>query len=211
MNMTRWLTMATLAMLTCTWAQADSAHFEINLAGWDPNQEFTFIGNPTLPPPSDIDPCLPAGDICGDASVRINSGGGSIPEDTTTFTFNSDDVDANGDIFFDNTSGTLLTAVEIQVTLNPDEYNDPFICDGGDIFQQCGFVLNDPPMTETLDIFFYDSYTPGGGIPSSTPEPSQWLILVLAFAAMIVVRSRKTIANAFFAQTQRLACPTRDS
>jgi hypothetical protein len=208
MNITRWMTVAALGMLSCTWAQADSAHFLINLEGWDSPQEFTFI--PNQPIPDDLSPCLPAGDICGDASIRINSGGGSPPI-PGEFTFNSDQVDANGDIFFQNDSGVLFSTVEITVTLNADEVNDPFSCFGGNIFQQCGFLLNNNQGIETLDTFFYNPFTQGGGIPSATPEPSQWIILMLAFLAIIVVRSRKAIANSFFAQTQRSVCSTRDS
>ena len=207
MAITRWITVVALGMLGCTWAQADSAHFLINLEGWDDPQEFTFIPNQAVP--SDLAPCLPVGDICGDASIRINSGGGSPPI-PGEFTFNSDQADENGDIFFQNDSGFLFSTVEIQVILNADEVNDPFSCFGGNIFQKCGFLLNDNQGTETLDTFFYDAFTSGGGIPTATPEPSQWIILILAFLAIIGVRSRKVVANSFFAQTQRSACSTRD-
>lgn len=190
MNMTRWLVLAAAGLLSATWAQADSAHYVINLEGWDVPQEFTFIPNPILPPPSEISPCLPVGDICGDASVRINTGGGSTPEDGQ-FTFNSDQADENGNIFFENT-GALIGAVEITVDLNTDELNDKFECSGGDIFQNCGFVLTDPPSGEILDIYYYNPFTPGGGIPSAVPEPSQWIMLTLALAGVIVARALKT-------------------
>jgi hypothetical protein len=190
MNMTRWLMLAAAGLLSATWAQADSAHYVINLEGWDDPQEFTFIPNPILPPPDEISPCLPVGDICGDASVRLNTGGGSTPEDGE-FTFNSDQVDANGNIFFENT-GPLIGSVEITVDLNTDELNDDFECSGGNIFQNCGFVLTDPPSGETLDIYYYNPFTPGGGIPSAVPEPSQWIMLTLAFVGVIVARALKT-------------------
>ena len=193
MIITRWLMLAAVGLLGATWAQADSAHYVINLEGWDDPQEFTFIPNPILPPPSEIDPCLPAGNICGDASIRISSGGGSQPEDGV-FTFNSDQADANGNIFFENT-GPLIGSAEITVELNTDELNDPFECSGGNIFQNCGFVVTDPPSGVFLDIYFYNPYTPGGGIPTATPEPSQWIVMLLAFAGIIVARARKASAS----------------
>lgn len=190
MNTTRWLILAAASLLGATLAQADSAHYVINLEGWDDPQEFTFIPNPILPPPDDLSPCLPAGNICGDASIHINSGGGSTPENGI-FTFNSDQVDDNGNIFFENT-GPLIGSVEISTVLNVDELNDPFTCSGGDIFQNCGFVLTDPPSGVILDTYFYDPYTPGGGIPrATTPEPSQWMVMALAFAGIITIRARK--------------------
>ena len=185
MNMTRWLTLVALVLLSSSWALADTAHYEINLEGWDSPQEFTFIPNVT--PPTDLNPCLPVGSVCGDASVRINSGGGSTPENGT-FTFNSDQVDANGNIFFENT-GPTITSAEITTVLNVDELNDPFQCSGGDIFQSCGFVLSDPPSDVTLEVFFFNPF--GEGIPSAVPEPSQWILLSLAFAGIVVVRSRR--------------------
>jgi len=190
MNMARWLMLAAAGLLSATWAQADSAHYVINLEGWDVPQEFTFIPNPILPPPDEINPCLPVGDICGDASVRINTGGGSTPEDGQ-FTFNSDQLDEKGNIFFQNT-GPLIGSVEITVDLNTDELNDDFECSGGNIFQNCGFVLTDPPSGEILDIYYYNPFTPGGGIPSAVPEPSQWIMLTLALAGVIVARALKT-------------------
>lgn len=208
MKMTRWMMLAALAMLSSAWARADSAHYVINLEGWDDPQEFTFIPNPELPPPADISPCLPVGNICGDASVRINSGGGSQDE-SGTFNFNSDQADQNGNIFFENT-GPLIEAAEITTVLTSDESAPtfPFLCDGGDIFQQCGFVLQNSGGIETLDAYFYDPYNEG--ILSATPEPSQWIILVLVFAGIVVARARKRSANFACAQTQRSACPTLD-
>jgi hypothetical protein len=193
MKMTRWMMVTALAILGCGWARADSAHYLINLEGWDDPQEFTFIPNPVLPPPSEIAPCLPVGDICGDASVRINSGGGSQDE-SGTFNFNSDQEDANGNIFFANT-GPLIGSAEITTILNPDEFSDPFTCSGGDIFQQCGFVLDISNGMETLNAYYYNPFTPGGGIPSLAPEPAQWIVLVLAFAGIIVARRRRAPAN----------------
>jgi hypothetical protein len=207
MKMTRWLMVAALGMLCCTWAQADGlSDFLINLEGWDNNQEFTFIGNAQVP--TDTSPCLPSGSFCFDASIKTNNGGGSTPEYSTTWTFNADQVDEFGNIYFDNDSGVTFTTVEISAILNADEDNLPFTCDGGVYFASCGFVFNDAP--DTLQVYFYNAYA-GEGIPTATPEPSQWLILLIALAAMIVVRIRKGSVSSSFAQTQRTVCPTRDS
>jgi hypothetical protein len=192
MNMTRLLALVAVGMLSAAWARADSAHYVINLDGWDDPQSFTFIPNPILPPPSEINPCLPVGDVCGDASIRISNGGGSQDE-SGEFTFNSDQANADGNIFFANT-GPLIGSVEITVQLNTDELNDQFECSGGNIFQNCGFVVNDPPSDVTLDIYYYNPFTPGGGIPSLAPEPSQWIVLLVAFAGIIAVRARKQSA-----------------
>jgi hypothetical protein len=75
MNMTRWLMVAVLALLSSSWAQADIANgtdFTITLTGWDPGQQFSFTANPTLPSnlPTD-DPCYPSTDACGDPGVGL--------------------------------------------------------------------------------------------------------------------------------------------
>jgi hypothetical protein len=176
----------------------------LNLEGWDPSQSFTFTPNPDLPPPGDISPCLPVGDFCGDPSIRINTGGGSTPENGV-FTFNFDDVDANGNIFFQNT-GTLITSIEISTILTPDEMGSLvlFECSGGNIFQNCGFVDPPTPQGEELDLYFYNPYTPGGGIPSAVPEPSQWIFLLIAGTALVVVARRKASATSpTFVRTQQ--------
>ena len=46
MNMTRLLALVAVGILSATWARADSAHYVINLDGWDDPQSFTFIPNP---------------------------------------------------------------------------------------------------------------------------------------------------------------------
>jgi hypothetical protein len=206
MNMTRWIMAAALGLLGSSWAKADSlpppdGHYLIDLEAWDPFQSFNFTPNPTLP--SSTNPCLPAGDACGDASIRVDNGGGSTPESGDyTFSLGSSPSET---FYFDNTGPPILS-IEISTILNPDEYGDLFSCSGGAIFQQCGFVLelDDPaPTGETLDAYFYDPYDPSG-IPSVVPEPSQWFVLLIGFAAVIVVaRARKGSASSSFAQTQR--------
>lgn len=224
MNMTRWLMVAALGALSCTWAQADSVppddgHYLIDLESWDADLNFNFMPNQGTPPP-DISTCLPVGAICGDASIRIDNGGGSTGEDGN-FSFNSGPAGTCGPnaptlacetLFFDN-EGEPITSILITTILPTSElgqFND-YSCDGGALFQSCGFTITDPPGdTETLNIYFYNPFI-ANGIITATPEPSQWIVLVLAFAGIIAVRARKQFANSPCAQTQRLACRTLDS
>ncbi len=200
--MTRWMMLAAMGLVSCTWAQADTAHYVINLQGWDPSQEFTF--NPNVPPPDESSPCLPVGSFCNDPSIRINSGGGSTPE-SGTFTFNSNQADGNGNLFFENT-GPTITSIEIVTFLTPDEIGADFECSGGDLFQNCGFV--DPP--EELDIYFWNPYT--NGIPSAVPEPSQGIILLIGIAGMVILlRARKKSATSAYVQTPQATYQALDS
>jgi hypothetical protein len=213
MNVTRWLMFA-VVVLGGTWAKADSVppsdgHYLIDLEAWDPDQDFNFIPNAVIPPADEISPCLPVGNICGDASIRIDNGGHSTPE-SGDYSFSSG---PNGSVilYFENT-GPAFTSAEVTTILNTDELGDDFECSGGALFQACGFVEVDPPSGIELDTYFYDPYNPTG-VPtvSGVPEPSQWAFMLLAFAGIIVARVRKQSASLSFAQTQRSACPNQDS
>jgi hypothetical protein len=207
MNMTRLLLVAALGVLGGTWAQADSVppddgHYLIDLEAWDANLNFNFMPNEGAPP-GDINSCLPAGDVCGDAAIRIDNGGGSTGEDGN-FSFNSGPGGTCGPnaptlaceiLYFDN-EGPPITSILITTILPTDELgpNNDYSCDGGALFQACGFTITDPPGdTEQLNIYFYDPYN-ANGIVTATPEPSQWIILALAFAGIIAVRARKATA-----------------
>ncbi len=225
MKMTRWLMVAALGALSCTWAQADSVppddgHYLIDLESWDADLDFNFMPNQGAPPPG-INSCLPVGADCGDASIRIDNGGGSTGEDGD-FTFNSGPGGTCGPnaptlaceiLYFDN-EGPPITSILITTILPTSELgeNNDYSCDGGALFQSCGFTITDPPdePTETLNIYFYNPYS-ADGIVTATPEPSQWIILLLAFAGIIAVRARKQFASSSSAQTQRLACQNQDS
>lgn len=213
MNMTRWLIVAACGVLTCTWAQADSVpppsgHYLIDLEAWDANQEFGFTPNPSSIPIDDLSGCLPVGDFCGDASIRVDAGGGSTPE-SGSFDFSAGPTGTQT-LYFDNT-GAPITSIEIQASIPTDELgpNNDYSCSGGAIFEDCGFFIEDPPGTEILDIFFYHPYS-ADGIPSIVPEPSEWTFLLVAGAAILVAARRKSAISSS-AQTQRLALPTRDS
>jgi hypothetical protein len=159
-------------------------HYIIDLEDWDTSQSFDVTPNPVVP--DDLNACLPVGDVCGDPSVRINSGGGSIPEGGP-FSFSSPDTGNCGPdnslacfiSDFENT-GTPIGTLEITVELNDDQLVPPldnFECSGGDLFTNCGFDVTDPPSGLDLNAYFYN-----------TPEPSSWAVLVLGCAALIVAR-----------------------
>lgn len=202
MSVKRWVVIAAMGLLGSAWAQADpvppnDGHYTIELDGFDSDQTFGVTPDPSMPPPDSINPCLPAGDFCFDAAVRINSGGGSTPE-SGPYSFTDGppyctSTDVPGDVICDfQNAGSTFTAVEISTELNIDEVNDPFTCSGGDIFASCGFTETDPPNSPsgiTLNTYFYNPYN--GGVPSTVPEPSEWGILVLACAALIVARNRQ--------------------
>jgi hypothetical protein len=211
MNMTRWLMVAAMGVLGCTWAQADSVppddgHYLIDLEAWDADLNFNFMPNQGAPPP-DINSCLPVSDTtnCGDASIRIDNGGGSTGEDGN-FSFNSGPAGTCGPnaptlaceiLYFDN-EGPPITSILIQTILPTSELgpDNDYSCSGGALFQSCGFTITDPPdtPTETLNIYLYNPYS-ANGIVTATPEPAQWIILVLGFAGIIAVRARKQFAN----------------
>jgi hypothetical protein len=211
MNTTRWLMVAALGMLSSTWAQATvmttiPGHYLITLDGWadyNPEQEFTFIPNPTLPEgvtESDfIDAAgfCPAGDYecsCGDPSVGLGAGGKSQSEDGTFNFYSTGSLVTPQVLDFENT-GAPITEVLITVPLEPGQDDETFTCSGDGLFSHCGF-MDDPG---TLEILYYG----GTGIPTAVPEPSQWTMLLLALAGVIVARARKASASSSFAPTRR--------
>jgi hypothetical protein len=203
MNMTRLMVVAAVGLLSSAWARADPAvpgHYTIDLGNWDPDQEFDFIPNVTIPGDLTNNPCYPVGDICGDPSVRLEPGGKSQSEDGS-FTFDSGPT---GTIVLDyQNTGSPITTAEIMTTLTSDESgpNVLFSCSSG-IFQDCAFVVTDPLAGDIIDTYFWDPYV-AGGIATAVPEPSLGIVLLLAFAGVIVGRARKGSASSSFAQTQR--------
>jgi len=204
MNMTRWLMVAALALLSCSWAQADiteGTDFTITLTGWDPGQTFTFTANPTLPAglPTD-DPCYPATDACGDPGVKLQNGGDQTDIYTSPFTFptvTQDCSTAPGEAVvcsFQNDTGYTINSIDISTTITEDETDAQFVCSGGNVTSSCAFVVVDPPAGSIMNIYFF-----------STPEPSLGIILMVGFAAMIIVRARaaKPLFSSSFARTRR--------
>jgi hypothetical protein len=198
MGVLRWLVLAALGLAGCAWAQDTTSDLTITLEGFDYGPDGQNFGvTPNVVVPGDLSPCLPAGDLCGDPSIRTANGGDATDENGPfTFTANAD-----GDYDFQNVSGTTWNDLEITFTLQGDETNplEQFICDGGNVFQNCGFM--DPP--NTIEVYFYNPYTPGGGITSSTPEPAAWPLLLMACAAMAITVARKRFATVSSAETRR--------
>jgi hypothetical protein len=192
MNMTRWLMVAALGILGSTWARADiptNQQYTITLTDWDSDQTFNFIPTSGLDTGDFTNPddFCPGYDSCFDPSVVLQKGGGNH--------------DPNGEFSFSTGSGTEVLSYQntgsdidevlLQLTsnggqLNSDQQNEVFTCSGGNLFTNCGFY------DDGFEVAFWN-----------TPEPSQWIVLVLAFAAVMVVRARKARASSSFAQTRR--------
>jgi hypothetical protein len=221
----RWLMVAAVGMLGSTWAQADSepGHYTITLTDWDDNQVFNFVPFSDANPNDAFDTAdftnpdnfCPGFDFCGDPGFKFNGGGGSTPENGE-FSFSTGPDAANSVVTLDfSNAGPPIDEVLIELTsnggeLNADQFDQLFMCDGDGLFQNCGFYIN--PANGQFEIAFWNPVNSNGvGIPTAVPEPSQWIILLLAFAAIIVARARKESANSSFAQTRRSICPARDS
>jgi hypothetical protein len=201
--MMRWLSVAALSILSSTWAMAQvpaapPSEYTIQLTDWDSFQEFDFTPNVDIPPGFTNNPCFPVGDICGDPSIGLLKGGDATDEDGS-FSFSSGPTGSNSSSFIN--TGTPITSVEISTTLSPDEQGALFSC-FSNIFQDCTFVVTDPPNVDMIDTYFWDPYVPGG-IPTEVPEPSQEILVLLGFAGVIVARARKGSVSSFLARTPR--------
>jgi hypothetical protein len=58
-----------------------------------------------------------------------------------------------------------------------------FSCDGGDAFDQCGFIITDPPGTFTIDIIFSGGHIAAAS--TTVPEPSTWMLFGTAACALL--------------------------
>jgi hypothetical protein len=195
MNMTRWLMIAALALLSSSWARADLAEgqiFTITLTGWDADQSFTFTSNPTLPSnlPTD-DPCYPSTAACGDPGVNLQKGGDQTAITSNPFSFTLAPpvcTTLPGDIVtcsFENETGGDIESIDLSTILTADEGGPDvlFVCDGGDVNTNCAFVVTAPLVSnagDTMNVYFF-----------STPEPSLGIILMLGFTAMMFVLARR--------------------
>ncbi len=203
MNLGRWLMVIPAVLLGATSLLADSAgpDFQIIIDGFDPGQSFDGAVNQPTPP--DLDPCLGTDcedEVIIDPLIRLNPGGGSPGVGLDGFSF---DANANGTGTFDflNTSGQTFTSLDISFTLTKDEFNAQlasgvvYTCDGGSYFTTCGFQVVDPDGTDTINVDF----SGGTGIPSTVPEPAQWMFLSLAFAGIVIAR-RKLRPNSAYSR-----------
>lgn len=187
MNIKLCVAIGAIVVGSCAWAQEDTSHYVITLDSWDYPQEFTVTPNAMLPSGLVDYPCYPAGDICGDPFIKISNGGGSTLE-SGSFTFTAD---GDGDYPFENTSGVTYTTMEVSTDLTANEETELFTCSGGNIYQDCGFV------NDSFQVYFWDPYSAGitSGTAVTTPEPSQWVILLLACAGIVLARSRRRSFN----------------
>jgi hypothetical protein len=203
MNMRRWLVILPVALLGSTWALADSAgpDFQIVLDGFDPGQNFDGTANQETPP--DLPPCL--GTDCSDVVIidpliRLEAGGGSEDVFGPNFSFSAG---PNGTLAQDflNLSGQTFSTLDLSFTLTKDEYNAQiaagviYTCDGGPYFSTCGFDVVDPGTDDTINVDF----SGGQGIPSTVPEPAQWMFLSLGLAAIVIAR-RKFRSNSAYSR-----------
>jgi hypothetical protein len=229
MNATRWLMIGALGMLGSAWAQAavllppPSGEYTIGLSGWDPDNGNTFTFDPitnvnSLPDGlssrdfnfnDSVTGFCPAGDWeCScDPGITLGPGGRSQDE-SGEYTFtdgNGNQVVINGvvETAGEANTGPAINNVLISVPLNSDEVDELFTCDGDDLFTKCGFYYSDPPgVAGTLYILLEKGTGTGiGTVP--TPEPTQWIVLLLACVGVIAARARKGSASSSFAQTRQ--------
>ncbi|MGP0074069.1 MAG: hypothetical protein ACLPWF_19325 [Bryobacteraceae bacterium] len=198
--MARWLMLAAVGVLSCSWAQADTVepgHYTITLTDWDNNQDFNFTPNPSDLNTSSFtnpDNFCPGFEGCFDPSIRVDPGGKSTPEDGN-FSFSTGSDAAGNTVVLDYANtGTPINSILITLTsnggqLNPDQLGEVFTCDGGSLFTNCGFY------NDAFQIAFWNTADVVGIPTATTPEPSQWIILLFASAAMIVARARKRSAS----------------
>jgi hypothetical protein len=194
--MVRWLMLVAVGLLGCLWAQADSlepGHYTITLTDWDDNQVFDFTPNPEDLNTADFtnpDSFCVGFLFCDDPSVRINTGGKSQPENGDfSFTTGNDAAGNTVVLDFANTgdpiNSILITLTSNNGQLNPDQNGVVFTCDGGDLFQNCGF------NNDAFQIAFWNPVGSVGIPTATTPEPSQWLVLLFVSAVLIAVQTRK--------------------
>jgi hypothetical protein len=206
-------------------------HYDLIPEGWDPGQTFNFIPfsdpNPNAADAfgsqglntSDFQNSLCTTDqFCSDPGFKFNGNNNSVPQNGTfDFSVGAVDTNNNNQVLFNDipvpnggfeNTGAPINEVLIFLTSNsgqpnPDQANAVFTCDVYNpvtdptgIFQNCGY-FNDGL------VLAYWGPVGGNPIPSIVPEPSEWAILPLAFAAVIVARIRKGSASSTFSQTPR--------
>jgi hypothetical protein len=207
-NTTRWLMVATLGMLGCSWAQAASLpptdpNFQIYLNGWDDLGSSFLVTSSTTDtytgegsgwsqnslefcPSSDWEECVcydPAGRLQLGPDATPFNGTATIPEDNTV----------TEDYF--NATGEPIESILITVTItNVDE---DFTCQNNvDPSAFCGFKIITPldaSTDSTLELLFTDMEI----FPSAVPEPRQYALLLIAFGGLILAhrfRSRRRAA-----------------
>jgi hypothetical protein len=193
------------ALLCSGWVQAASIpptppSFEITLGAWDADELFDVTANSTYNRSEEDgytqNSFCPSGDwekcVCNDPQARL-----SVPADATDF-------DGSASFYTDSDGGAAegyinigpnIETVLMTTTITPAQENEIYTCSSNE-FLFCGFKVVDPNGNEQLDILFTDPRNPGG-IPSATPEPRQYALLLIALGALIVahrIRSQRASA-----------------
>jgi len=123
-------------------------------------------------------------DCDNDPSIRVLNGGASTG---VTGPFSLSPVNGGGIFDYQNDTGAPIEELMFETTYVS---GDSYTCStAGGPFAHCGFLIVGDPMIEA---FFYG----GAGIPP-VPEPSEYLFLLGACAAVAVLhrlRSRKPAA-----------------
>ena len=181
---------------------AGNSFFVNNFNGEHPNggDEGFFEGSITLSCNVDnvCTPVFPefllAALLGNDPHVGLSLGGKSTPEDGPfTFFANEngggagDGDNPDGEPFrFQNVTGFHINSLEVDTSVETSPGQTlTFICDGT-AFATCGFTFGTGDIP--VHVFFFD----GPGIDSaSVPEPSTWLLLGTAAAALIGRRALK--------------------
>ena len=193
MNLKCFIMAATVPLLFVSYARADVATtpiFFIELSEWDSGQVLTVGGTST---PTDTEgftqDVFCPGECESDPTVRLNGLGDAIPFDSNVGATITTDEDGNATVEYENV-GPVLRSVTLTTTLSPDQLDQFFFC-SSDIFDFCGFQLFEPATSgfaafdaistgPTLEVLFTN-----GEIPSSAPEPRQYLMLLIAFGACL--------------------------
>jgi hypothetical protein len=201
MSVKPYLLAVGFALLCVGWAQAESLspNFTITLTDWGDDESFTAGATSTdtyTGPGSGFtqNVLCPSGDwqkcICDDPRAILDGGGDALD-------FNLDappppfSVNANGDLTLDFLNvGPDIKSFFLLTTITSTQENELFTCSSDD-FYFCGFKIVDPSGSEQLEVLFTDPR--GDGIPTAVPEPNQYAMMLIGFAASILLaRSLRT-------------------
>src|ERR1700728_3709100 len=129
MNTTRWLMVAALGMLGCSWAQASYIpppdSFGITLTGWAPFETFNLTSYSTELSTdgytNDLIPCLPE---C-DPEAKL-----TIPADATSFDGSASlTADSDGDVSMNFVNiGPSIESLLITTQITGDQLNEEYVC-----------------------------------------------------------------------------------
>jgi len=150
--------------------------------GWGADTVFTDVVNTVTSTEGFIEGVLYCGDppgnhnaVSSDPSIRLDAAGGSIAFPAS---FMSDE-EGGGILDFQNDSGSPYKDILITTNFLAGQV---YTC-SSDIYAFCGFdVIHENNGPNKFEILFAD-----GTIPIATPEPSQYISLLIAFGAVVAV------------------------